>query len=136
MSGEESKQENKDKVDEPRRITQAEWLAELKERFGGDTKKWAFVCPNCKHVQGVEDFLELKELGIYTRDRLPEDVYRSCIGRFDTRIPEKKLGTLGDGKSPCDYTMGGLFPFCHTMVISSDGKEHQVFEIAGDGVGV
>ena len=123
------------KTDEPRRITQAEWIAELKERFGGDTKKWAFVCPNCHHIQSVDDFLELKELGIYTRDSLPEDAYFNCIGRFDVRIPGEKLGTFGDGKSPCDYTMGGFFPLCQTIVISGDGKEHRVFEIAGDGDG-
>lgn len=32
-------------------INYEDWLAELKNRFGNDAKKWAFKCPSCNNVQ-------------------------------------------------------------------------------------
>lgn len=111
---------------EIRRISQDDWLAEGKERFGDDPRKWPFICPNCKHVQTMNDFIELRELGIFEGD--PQVAYFSCIGRYDARIPNKNIGKIGSDKSPCDYTLGGLFHFVKTLIIDGDGKEHRVFE--------
>jgi len=126
---------------EIRRLSLDDWLAEGKARFGDDPRMWPFVCPNCKHVQTMNDFAELKRLGIFDGDI--QDAYFYCIGRIDTRIPEKDIGRIdGVDKSPCDYTLGGLFRFAKTIVIDGDGEEHLVFEFgsiehegAGDSPG-
>lgn len=79
---------------------------------------------------------ELKELGIIKKDTdVGALVYFSCIGRFDTRIPKDDVGTILDKKpkSPCNYTLGGLFCFAKTFVISESGEKIPVFEFALDG---
>lgn len=113
---------------EPRSVDRDEWLKEGERRFGEDMRTWGFLCPNCKGVQTVSDFLVLRdELKVQVN---PEQAYNSCIGRFDPRIPVKDVGTIGDGKSPCDYTNGGLFCF-NTLVVVTEGKEIPCFEFAG-----
>ena len=112
---------------EPRKITRDEWLKEGKKRFGEDMRNWGFACPNCKGVQTVNDFLILRDkLKVAVK---PEQVYNSCIGRFDPRIPVDQVGTIGDGKSPCDYTNGGLFGL-YKLIVVTDGKEIPCFEFA------
>ena len=108
-----------------KRIPLKDWLKEGKKLFGEDAKLWRFVCPNCGHIQTPADFFKLRELGIFKGD--PQTAYYSCIGRYDKRIPKKKIGTLGDKKSPCDYTSGGLIELAKTIVIM-EGEPHQVFE--------
>ena len=112
----------------PVTMSREEWLAEGEARFGKDMRNWRFMCPNCGNVQTVNDFLYLRdELEIKAAD--PEKAYYSCIGRYDTRIPDKDVGTIGDGKSPCNYTSGGLFCLAKLIVIM-DGKEIPCFEFA------
>lgn len=41
-------------------VSQADWLAEGEKLFGTDPRKWKFKCPNCGHVQSMEDFIELR----------------------------------------------------------------------------
>jgi len=86
-------------VDEkPVVYTFEEWAKLGETLFGPDRKKWMFECPNCGHVQSTEDFEKVNVEN-------PENVvFYSCIGRF---IPSE--GTIGNGKSPCNYTNGGLF---------------------------
>lgn len=116
---------------EPKEIPLKEWLAEGKRLFGADIKQWKWKCSNCGHVQSIADFLELKKLGIIKAETdVGELVYFSCIGRFDTRIPVENVGTIFDKKSPCNYTLGGLFCFANTFVISESGEKHPVFEFA------
>ncbi|MDO9356635.1 MAG: VVA0879 family protein, partial [Solirubrobacteraceae bacterium] len=84
-----------------------DWLAERERLFGDDKKQWKWKCPNCGHVQSIADFIELKKLGIIKAETdVGTLVYYSCIGRFDTRILEKDVGTIWDKKkrSPCNYT--------------------------------
>ena len=114
--------------DSVKRITEKEWKEEGIKRFGQDPTKWRFVCPNCKHVQTIQDFIDIRDLGMFVGSA--EIAFYSCIGRFDTRIPRSKVGTLGDPKEYCDYTIGGLFPLVKTVVIRPDGKENSVFEFA------
>ena len=121
------KRKKKDaKPPEIRKITRDEWLEEGKRLFGDDMKLWRFVCSNCGNVQTVKDFLELTLLGIFKRDP-GTVVYFSCIGRFDTRIPDHQIGGIGEDKRPCNYTLGGLFCLAKTFVLM-DGKENPVFE--------
>jgi hypothetical protein len=73
-----------------------------------------FRCPNCGHVQSLQDFINLG----MTKEEATNRVYFSCIGRFNK--DQSHNGTLGDGKSPCDYTCGGLIKLGD---IIHDGKE-------------
>ncbi|MFA5313386.1 MAG: VVA0879 family protein [Methanomassiliicoccales archaeon] len=103
-----------------------DWLAECKKRFGDDSDKWAFVCPNCGHVQTVGDFHKLHDQGIKVN---AGQAYFSCIGRY----LDGKCGTIFDKKAPCNYTLGGLFVFAKTVVIDHEGNKHPVFEFAPEG---
>ncbi len=114
-----------------------QWLEQGQKLFGDDPLKWEFVCPNCGHVQTMQDFVDLHALGIY-KGKSPEVAYFSCIGRFDDRIPKGNIGTLGDPKEYCDYTLGGLIPLVKTVVVDRKGKRNKVFEFSegsacGDG---
>ncbi len=118
---------------EQKEIPLKDWLAEGEKRFGADMKLWKWKCSNCGHVQSIADFLELKKLGMIKKEvDVGTLVYFSCIGRFDTRIPKEEVGTIGDKKSPCNYTLGGLFCFAKTHVISESGEKIPVFEFAED----
>ena len=87
-----------------------DWIKKLKERFGNDAKKWAFVCPSCKNTQTIQDFIDNKI-------EEPENkVYFSCIGRYVT------------GKG-CDWTLGGLLHI-HEETVIKDGTPIPVFKIA------
>jgi len=101
-------------------MTKEEWLEKGRELFGDNMFDWKFKCPNCGNVQRAEDFRPYKDQGA-----TPEDAYFNCIGRY---LP-MPVGTLGDGKSPCDYTSGGLL--CISPVTVEDGeKTLHVFEFA------
>jgi len=118
---------------ELKEISLTDWLAKGERLFGPDKKQWKWKCSLCGHVQSISDFLELKKLGIIKKEvDVGRLVYYSCIGRFDTRIPEKDVGTIWDKKtkSPCNYTLGGLFCFAKTFVISESGEKIPVFEFA------
>jgi len=118
---------------EPKEIHLKEWLAEGEKLFGKDMKLWKWKCSHCGHVQSIADFLELKKLGIIKKETdVGALVYFSCIGRFDTRIPKEDVGTIWDKKkkSPCNYTLGGLFRFAKTFVINESGELIPVFEFA------
>ena len=118
-------------VPELKEILLKDWLAESERLFGADMKQWKFKCANCGHVQSIADFLELKKLGIIKAETdVGRLVYYSCIGRYDTRIPEKDMGTIFNKKSPCNYTLGGLFKFAKTFVINESGEKIPVFEFA------
>lgn len=115
-------------LEEPRRVSKDEWLREGAAKFGDDPRDWQFVCPNCKHIQTIGDFIRLRAAGEF--EGSPEVAYYACMGRYDKRIPEGKVGTLGDPKEYCDYTLGGFFPLTKTVVIDDEGKEKRVFEFA------
>ncbi len=120
-------------VPDLKEIPLKDWLAEGERLFGTDFKKWRFKCPNCGHIQTIEDFLELKKNNIIKSDfDVGKVVYYSCIGRFDTRIPKEDVGTIFDKvkKSPCNYTLGGLFCFAKVFVIDDEGQKRPVFEFA------
>jgi len=111
-------------------MTFDDWTAEGIKRFGEDLMNWRFVCCNCKHVQAVSDFRDLKAMGKF--DGTPNAAYFSCIGRYDDSIPRNQIGTLGDteGKTHCDYTLGGLIPINKLVVKMKDGTLLPAFEFA------
>ena len=111
-----------------REIALDDWKAEAIKLFGEDPKQWRFECSNCGHIQTPADFIELNDNGISTVG--PETAWFSCIGRFDTRIPDDQIGEIGDSKQPCNYTLGGLFVLAKTLVIRDGAKPKPVFEFA------
>ncbi len=49
-----------------------QWLEEGKNLFG-DVKNWSFICPACKHISTVQDFIDVGAEA--------NDAYVECIGR-------------------------------------------------------
>jgi hypothetical protein len=98
-----------------------EWLAEGERLFGQNMLEWKFVCPSCGHVQTPEDFRPHKDKG-----STPDSARFSCIGRYDGHMDTD----MCSGKSPCNYTSGGLFKLAPITVIDADGKKFSCFAFA------
>lgn len=94
-----------------------DWIKEGEKLFGKDKKNWKFKCPNCGNVQNSHDFKKLKV------EDIEGIVYYSCIGRWMKNCK----GEIGNKKSPCNYTNGGLFDLSKLKVIK-DGKKFSAFE--------
>ena len=99
-------------------MTQAEWMAEGRRRFGDDQMKWRFVCPVCGHVATPEDY---KAAGAPSTA-----VAFSCVGRWSGA--KSGLWRSGDAVAkPCDYAGGGLFRLNPQRVIDEQGVPHELF---------
>ena len=96
------------------KMTQQEWIAEGRRRFGDDQLKWKFVCPTCKHVAAVED---------WNKAGAPKGaVAFSCVGRWMDTARDAFAKT---GKGPCNYAGGGLF-----MLNPVNVDDHLLFDFA------
>lgn len=93
----------------------ADWLKELRSRFGEDDEDWKFVCPSCGHVQSVADFNAIGVDG--------NKAYYECISRYKN-IDGK------NNKKACKYTLCGLFVLDHDMVINNEFLPVNVFKMA------
>jgi hypothetical protein len=93
--------------------THDDWVAEAKKRFGDDLKKWQFVCPQCKTVQTIQDFIDAD----VEKETISRVIAFSCIGRF----------TEDKG---CDWTLGGLFRIHKVEIIMESGENHPAFEFS------
>ena len=121
---------------QPPPMTRDEWLAEAMKRFGKDPRKWRFVCPVCKTVQSIEDFLEQTELD---KERILDVIGFSCIGRWakggcehqglSTEPVEK--GADSKPAMGCDYAGGGLFRL-NPVKVEWEGEVHGRFAFAED----
>lgn len=100
---------NQPKLEGENIIFYDEWIAQLKERFGDDSRHWVFKCPACGHLQTIQDFIDHKV-------EKPEGAYFNCIGRF-----VKGVG--------CNWTLGGLLKI-HKNVVIRDAQAYPVFEMA------
>ena len=96
-------------------MTVEAWKEKGKQLFGEDVLKWRFVCPSCGHIQTPEDFRPYKGEGA-----TPDIAYFSCIGRYDGHGDT----VMCSGKSPCNYTSGGLFNLAPVMVTDGDNKHY------------
>jgi len=97
-----------------------EWIKKGVKLFGKDKRKWKFVCCNCGNAQSIEDFEK------HNINNPEKKVYFSCIGRY---IGGK--GELGNNKTPCNYTLGGLIDIS-TLQVDKDGNKISVFEFLED----
>ena len=114
-----------------RTITQDEFLAECKQRFGPRARDWKFVCPACGTVQSVEQLADAVIASGGTKDDVHGYIAFSCIGRFtkqgDAGISAKNKGKPWD--KGCNWTLGGLLRI-HTLEVLIDGKARPTFELA------
>jgi hypothetical protein len=107
-----------------RRITIAEFHAELKAQGVSSNDDIAFKCPMCGTIQSGRDLIAT---GAGTNfDDVEKYVGFSCVGRF-TDAPAPRAEP--DGK-PCNWTLGGLFKLHKLEVIDADGRAHPRFELA------
>lgn len=93
----------------------ADWLKELRSRFGEDDEEWKFVCPSCGHVQSVADFNAIGVDG--------NKAYYECISRY-------KYIDGKTNKKACKYTLCGLFVLDHDTVINNEFLPVNVFKMA------
>lgn len=102
------------------RMTQAELVEQMTERFGPDHHAWAFICPRCGDVASFQDFIDA--------GADPQKCGQECIGR--------SLGVLKRDQPPggyrgrgCDWCAYGLFrgPIAYVM---PDGHEAWGFRVA------
>jgi len=100
-----------------RKLTQAELLAEAKERFGDDPKQFAFTCPGCGDIATIADFIDVGE---------PDAAGQHCIGRNLGALSGPAKEWKGRG---CDWTAYGLIPGPWTIVMP-DGHEAHGFPLA------
>ena len=99
-----------------------EWQNKAKELFGEDSRKWAFVCPVCKHVATAQEWADAGA---------PEgSIAFSCIGRWPAEGVKTRDAIEGDGDGPCNYAGGGLFQLNPVIVKLEDGQTHKVFQFA------
>jgi hypothetical protein len=114
----------------PRKLTQAELVAEATERFGDDPIKWAFVCPTCGDIANGEDFREALAANP-RKHRSGEAVIASdvvgqeCIGRTLGAL-DKRQNYTGRG---CDWAAYGLFGGPWTIALP-DGRSMHAFPLA------
>lgn len=92
-----------------RKLTQAELIAEARERFGDDQNAWAFQCPSCGDVATVKDFIDLGA-GTFP-------VGQDCIGRH---LGALKMGYTGRG---CDWVAYGLLRGPWEVVLPAEGDQ-------------
>lgn len=104
-------------------LTEDEFRAEARKRFGTDPMLWRFKCPCCGHVATAND---------YKAANAPSNaVGFSCIGRW----MDKGAGPLFVRKGekadcPCNYSGGGLFNFNPQPVLFKDGRVVHMFALA------
>ena len=113
-------------------MTQNEFLAEAKRRFGDSPRGWKFVCPMCGTIQSVQQLLDAVIAAGGKKDDVHDYIGFSCIGRF-TKAGDAGISAHGRGEKwdkGCNWTLGGLLQ-CHTFeVIMEDGKARPTFELA------
>ena len=112
-------------------ISQDEFLAEAKARFGDKARNWKFVCPACGTMQSVQQLQDAVVASGGTKDDVHRYIAFSCIGRFnnqgDAGISAKNKGQPWD--KGCNWTLGGLLRI-HTLEVLIDGKPRPTFELA------
>lgn len=92
-----------------RKLTQAELVAEARERFGDDPMNWAFQCPSCSDVATGQDFSDALAKHPVMRDGKPviasDRLGQECIGRILGAL-DKRRTYNGRG---CNWVAYGLF---------------------------
>ena len=110
-----------------KQMTQDEFYAEAKRRFGPKARDWKFVCPACGTIQSIQQYFDA---GL-SQEAVHGVVGYSCIGRFtgqgDAGISAHHRGEPWD--KGCNWTLGGLLRI-HTLEVLIEGRPRPCFELA------
>lgn len=113
-------------------MSQEEFLAEAKRRFGPKIRDWKFVCPMCGTVQSGQQLLDAVLAAGGKKDDVDGYIAFSCIGRFtgqgDAGIAAKAKGEKWE--RGCNWTLGGFLQFHELEVVMPDGYKRPAFELA------
>ncbi|WP_435113337.1 VVA0879 family protein [Nocardiopsis synnemataformans] len=112
-----------------RALTQDEFAAEARARFGPDPLEWAFQCPYCHDVATGRDFTQALDINPRTHPNGDpvtglHVMGQHCIGR--------ELGALNDPPTHtrgCSSAAYGFFPGPWT-VLMPDGENVHAFPFA------
>lgn len=107
-----------------RRVTLAEFQAELRAQGVAGHEDFAFRCPRCRTVQSSRDLVAAGAGKDF--DAVESLLGYSCVGRY-TGAPSARREP--DGK-PCDWSLGGLLRLHEFEVETEDGEVHPRFEPA------
>jgi hypothetical protein len=110
-------------MSEHRQLTQAELVAEARERFGDDPLDWAFQCPNCGDVATGRDFRDALAKAPITNTSASDLLGQECIGRILGALdgPAGTGGGRGQAGRGCDWAAYGLIPGPWTIVLPDGG---------------
>ena len=100
-------------------LTLAEFRAALAAQ-GVDRINYALVCPNCKTVQSIRDFVDV---GL-TAERAERLIGFSCVGRAFSIAKRPAKAKPGDG---CDWSLGGLLKLHELEVVDDHGRPRPHF---------
>ena len=110
-----------------KQMTQDEFYAEAKRRFGPKARDWKFVCPACGTIHSIQQYFDA---GL-SQEAVHGVVGYSCIGRFtgqgDAGISAHHRGEPWD--KGCNWTLGGLLRI-HTLEVLIEGRPRPCFELA------
>ena len=107
-----------------RRLTIAEFRAELMAQGVPDVTHAAVKCPICGTVQSMADFIAAGA----ARDEAEHAIAYECVGRYTGAGPFKT--SWRKQAKGCDWTLGGFFKLHQLEVIDENGEAHPRFEIA------
>jgi hypothetical protein len=106
----------------------ADWLDELRRRFGDSPSGWAFTCPHCGDVATGADFKAALEANPVPGRTASSYLGQSCIGRVLGALREKRQQDwTGRG---CDWTASGLFRGPVRIIPDDGGGEMFAFRMA------
>lgn len=113
-----------------RKLTQAELVAEAREKFGPDPMGWAFKCPVCGDAATARDFRDALE----SHPRLARGEPATASDLLGQECIGRTLGALNrDGKKyagrGCDWAAYGLFKGPWEIVMP-DGHSAWSFALA------
>ncbi len=114
------------------RLTQDDFLAEAKLRFGDDPFQFAFQCPTCEDVATLAEFRD--------NGADPGRAGQECIGRHlgaldKAKYPDVTAYTKA-GNRGCDWAAYGLFRGPWEILLPADGDKPErsmwAFPLAGE----
>jgi hypothetical protein len=111
---------------ELRKLTRPELLTEMRTRFGDNSDRWAFLCPNCGDVATIADWRQaLAEHEMLDREQkritdAGQLIGQMCIGRALGALKGPQEEWKGRG---CDWTAYGLFRGPWEIQIDSEDGE-------------
>lgn len=112
-----------------------EFYKKGEELFGTDKTTWKFICPSCKKVTQVQEWLDYAK----SKEEAAGQIAFSCVGRLivakqrstddpNDPVHQLEIGQLGESKYACNYTTGGLFNLSPVKVTFPDSEGFYFFQ--------